>query len=352
MKVSRVCCACGWKGSARQSRRPDQARGLVTGFAKGQEVIWFESLIHLCKSAVPKKSSSSQWLWSVFRTRERASVEPASANYWKLKEEWALLQIFHPWDLMKTVPRRRLLKPIRTMAKHNKVTPWESKTTKRNNATKLWNLIWWTSSFNVAAQTECVHVCCVFFAAKTQLKRCLVPAWCLYGPIPLSQCWCRETISHTHPWCSAHTRWPPLQGQYLQFILFCKITLSQCFTIFLPLPPPPPLPPLSSLPLPPSPACHFRCTLRWLSVIKANYGSFRACRASCGSNTLPAHSCQSSSPSICVSSHLSIPRASTTWSNSFSTQLLHPVGLGMWVNVNLMVRRCECIQSRCSHPEP
>lgn len=44
---------------------------------------------------------------------------------------------------------------------------------------------------------------------------------------------------------------------------------------------------------------------------------------------------------MCTPPLPSIPRASTTCSNSFSTQLLHPVG--MWVNVNLMVCHSLCI---------
>lgn len=46
---------------------------------------------------------------------------------------------------------------------------------------------------------------------------------------------------HSH---AAHTYCPPLQGQYLQFILSCKLSLSQCLTIS-------PSPPFLSLSLSP-----------------------------------------------------------------------------------------------------
>lgn len=129
---------------------------------------------------------------------------------------------------------------------------------------------------------------------------------------------------HTHD--IAPTYCPTLRGQYLQFILFCKITQSQCLTIS------------ASLPT----ACHFHCMFQWMSVIQGNYGLFWACRASCGSNTLlPTRANPPLSPYVYPPLHLSIPRASTTCSNSFSAQLLHPVG--MWVNVNLMVCRSLCI---------
>ena len=142
---------------------------------------------------------------------------------------------------------------------------------------------------------------------------------------------CVCACMHACWWCSV-TALPPLRGQYLQFILSCKITLSHSASPFLPPPVSSPIHPLStSLPT----ACHIYCMSEWLSVIKANYGLFWACRASCGSNTLRATRANPSLPPyVCSPLYLSIPRASTTCSISFYTQLLPPVG--MWGNLNLM----------------
>lgn len=120
-------------------------------------------------------------------------------------------------------------------------------------------------------------------------------------------------VWYAFPAGAAWLFYPPLQGQYLQFIFFYKITLSQRFTISLSL--------CASIPPPLSPpaACHICCMSQWLSVIKANYSLFWACGASCGSNTLLAtHSCRSIPPSICVpcplSLSLSLPRSSCMYS--------------------------------------
>lgn len=106
-------------------------------------------------------------------------------------------------------------------------------------------------------------------------------------------CTSRETISHTH---LAHTYCPSLQGQYLQFILFCKITLSHCLTIS------------PSLPFPCLPLClslHCQSLLLYVSMAERDQGQLWFLLSVQGilwKQYITGNSCQSISPSICVSS--------------------------------------------------
>lgn len=78
---------------------------------------------------------------------------------------------------------------------------------------------------------------------------------CVYVCVCVCTCvFVRRNVSL--PVHSTYKYCPPLQGQYLQFILFCKITLSQRLSISLPvlllLPPSSGSPPPSRPPPPPS----------------------------------------------------------------------------------------------------
>ena len=133
------------------------------------------------------------------------------------------------------------------------------------------------------AWTVCVCVCVCL---------CVCMCVCVCVCIISFPCWCREMIlyrTHTHT-CTRRS------AQILPFSLRVNVysssssTKSLCHNALPSLPPFPSLPFLS-LPLPPFSLpcpCHFYCMFQWLSVIKANYGLFWACSASCGSNTLLA----------------------------------------------------------------
>ena len=150
------------------------------------------------------------------------------------------------------------------------------------------------------AWTVCVCVCvCVFV--------CVYVCVCVYNIISLLVQG-NDIIPHTHTYMHTTQRTDIAllsQGQCLQFILFYKITLSQCLTISpslpfpsLPLAPSPPL-------LPPLPLS----LLLYVSMAERDQGQLRlvlSVQRILWKQYITGNSCQSTSPSICVTSPSSL----------------------------------------------